>query len=139
MKIQERGRAERTTEQNAAMCNSLWAEHGDVSDYFNLGYMHDIGWTVPQDYVEASKWYRKAAEQGYPQAQYRLGVMYYKGQGKTQDADEAYVWLSIALASGFRGATKKLDKVAAKLAPEALKSAQKRAAGLFDEILHRQE
>ncbi len=29
-----------------------------------LGFMYDNGQGVPQDYAEAAKWYRKAAEQG---------------------------------------------------------------------------
>lgn len=139
MKRQERGRADHTTGQNAVRRNSLWAEHGDVSDYFNLGYMYDIGWTVPQDYAEALKWYRKAADHGYPQAQYKLGVMYYKGQGVTRNIAEAYVWFSIALASGFKGAIKKLDKAATRLSPEEQKSAQERATCLFEETRQRKE
>jgi len=33
------------------------------------------------DYATAFKWYRKAAEQGQTEAQFKLGQMYYKGQG----------------------------------------------------------
>jgi TPR repeat protein len=40
---------------------------------------------VPQDYAEAVKWYRKAADQGNAVAQYDLGVMYDKGQGVPQN------------------------------------------------------
>ena len=43
------------------------------------------GLGVPQDYTEAVNWFRKAAEQGYAQAQYKLGVMYDEGLGVTQD------------------------------------------------------
>jgi len=32
--------------------------------------MYDKGQGVPQDYAEALKWYRKAAEQGFAEAQY---------------------------------------------------------------------
>jgi TPR repeat protein len=38
-----------------------------------------------QDYAEAVKWYRKAAEQGDVKAQSNLGVMYASGQGVKQD------------------------------------------------------
>ena len=31
------------------------------------------------------KWYRKAAEQNYAEAQYNLGVCYYNGQGVAKD------------------------------------------------------
>ena len=36
---------------------------------------------VPQDYVQAADWYRKAAEQDAAEAQYRLGQMLAIGQG----------------------------------------------------------
>ena len=42
--------------------------------------MYDNGKGVPQDYAEAVKWYRLAAEQGYARAQYNLGLMYDNGK-----------------------------------------------------------
>ena len=36
---------------------------------------------MPQDYAEAVKWYRKAAEQGNAIAQNNLGVMFARGVG----------------------------------------------------------
>ena len=43
---------------------TLKAEQGDAVAQFNLGVKYDNGQGVPQDYAEAVKWYRKAAEQG---------------------------------------------------------------------------
>ena len=43
--------------------------------------MYDKGEGVPQDYKEATKWYRLAAEQGDASAQTKLGYMYDHGQG----------------------------------------------------------
>ena len=43
--------------------------------------MHKKGQGVPQDYAEAVKWYRLAADQGMGEAQYNLGVMYKNGLG----------------------------------------------------------
>ena len=40
------------------------AEQGDAFAQFSLGIMYDNGEGVPQDYAEAVKWYRLAAEQG---------------------------------------------------------------------------
>jgi hypothetical protein len=40
------------------------AEQGDGRAQLYLGTMFDIGLGVPQDYAEAVKWYRLAAEQG---------------------------------------------------------------------------
>ncbi len=40
------------------------AQQGDSSAQTNLGLMYDNGWGVPQDDVEAVRWYRLAAAQG---------------------------------------------------------------------------
>ena len=40
---------------------------------------------VPQNYAEALKWYRLAADQGDADAQYNLGVMYANGQGRAAE------------------------------------------------------
>jgi TPR repeat protein len=54
--------------------------------------MYSRGEGVPQDYVEGVKWYRKAAEQGYAEAQHNLGRMYFTGRGVDQDHAEAMRW-----------------------------------------------
>ena len=46
--------------------------------------MYAKGQGVPQDYAEAVKWYRLAAEQGFAMAQDNLGLMYKNGQGVPQ-------------------------------------------------------
>jgi TPR repeat protein len=45
------------------------AEQGDASAQFNLGLMYDNGEGVPENDIEAVKWYRLAAQQGYAKAQ----------------------------------------------------------------------
>ena len=40
------------------------AEQGDALVQFNLGFMYDNGYGVPQNYKTALKWYRRSAEQG---------------------------------------------------------------------------
>jgi TPR repeat protein len=47
---------------------------------------------VVKDHAEAAKWYRKAAEQNYAEAQYNLGLGYYKGEGVAKDQAEAVKW-----------------------------------------------
>jgi hypothetical protein len=39
------------------------AEEGDAESQFRLGVMYETGQGVPQDYAEAVRWYRKAAQQ----------------------------------------------------------------------------
>ena len=55
---------------------------------------------MPQDYAEAVKWYRKAAEQGYADAQLSLGFMYVNGKGVPQDGAEAVRWIGKAASQG---------------------------------------
>jgi len=55
---------------------------------------------VKQDYAEAVRWYRKAAEQGHALAQCNLGVMYDKGRGVKQDHAEAVRWYRKAAEKG---------------------------------------
>ena len=49
------------------------AERGVASTQWLMGYYYAYGEGVPQDYKEAVKWYRKAAEQGDAIAQRSLG------------------------------------------------------------------
>jgi TPR repeat protein len=56
---------------------------------------------VLQDYAEAVRWYRLAAEQGYAQAQYYLGEMYRNAQGFTQDYSEAVKWYRLSAEQGY--------------------------------------
>ena len=61
------------------------AEAGDAKVQFNIGSMYENGVGVRQDYAEAAKWYRKAAEQGDVDAARILGLAYYLGKWVPQD------------------------------------------------------
>lgn len=54
-----------------------------------------------KDYSEAAKWYRKAAEQGNAEAQYRLGYMYHLCYGFATDYSEAMKWYRKAAEQGY--------------------------------------
>jgi hypothetical protein len=56
------------------------------------------GQGVPQDNAESAKWYRLAADQGNPQAQYNLCLWYAQGEGGTPDNVQAYMWFNLAAA-----------------------------------------
>jgi len=47
---------------------------------------------VPEDHVEAARWYRKAARQGNLQAEFNLAALYDIGQGVPLDHAEAARW-----------------------------------------------
>lgn len=63
-------------------------------------YSKGLEYDNKKDYVEAVKWYRKAAEQGQADAQTNLGYCYEKGYGVTQDYVEAVKWYRKAAEQG---------------------------------------
>ena len=109
------------------------AKTGDDAAQNNLGFMYDNGRGVPQDDVEAVKWYRMAAEQGLASGQNNLGFMYANGRGVPQDHVEAYAWLSVAAVGGDADAAKYRDIVKESLSGSQLAQGQRRATELFEE------
>lgn len=85
---------------------------------YMLGMMYYKGQGVPQDAVEAAKWFTKAAAQGVSQAQYRLGTLYATGDGVTQDYETAYAWYTVADKLGHKQAAAGLAAASENLSPE---------------------
>ena len=56
---------------------------------------------VAQNYAEAVKWYRMAADQGNASAQFNLGYCYDMGQGVPQDYGEAVKWYRKSADQGY--------------------------------------
>ena len=63
--------------------------------------MYAEGHGVPQDYPEAVRWFRKAADQGNATAQGNLGDCYGNGNGVIKDYVQAYKWDNLASAQGL--------------------------------------
>ena len=88
------------------------AEQGDASGQHKLGLMYSgEGQGVPQDYAEAVKWVRMAAEQGHAEAQADLGRMYVVGRGVPQDYAEAVKWVRMAAEQGDAEAQANLGRM----------------------------
>jgi uncharacterized protein len=94
--------------------------------------MFASGKGVQQDDVEAAKWYRKAADQGYADADYNIGFMYATGQGVPQDYVQAYQWFETAAARYARSETesraravKYRDLIAKRMTPAQIAEAEK--------------
>ncbi len=101
----------------------------------NFGLMYAEGRGVPQDYAEAVRWYRLAADQGDAVAQSFLGLMYAEGQRVLQDYGQAHMLFNLA-ASRLTGAQRERavsnrDAVADLMSPDDLSEAQ-RLAGEWD-------
>ena len=73
--------------------------------------MYYNGRGVAQDYVEAARWYRLAADQGSALSQYALGMMYYYGQGVATDYIEAFKWVKLAATSSDQDVDKVRDLI----------------------------
>jgi TPR repeat protein len=89
--------------------------------------MYHISRIVPQDYAAAIGWYRKAAEQGSPEAQVLLGFMYFQGDGVPEDYVIAHMWFNLAAVGGDKEAVKARGLVTAKMTPAQIAEAQKLA------------
>lgn len=111
------------------------AEQGEARAEDQLGWLLALNPAAgaPRDYAEAAKWFRKAADQDYPDAQINLGLLYYKGLGVPKDPVEAYYWLALG-----RGQQNLLYLVKDKLTPGQLKEVKARVgAKAWDTIRHK--
>ena len=74
------------------------AEKGDPHAQFYMGaYNHlKLG-----NYKEAVKWFRKSAEQGCAEAQFRLAELYFQGAGAAANDQEGFKWLLKAAENGY--------------------------------------
>jgi hypothetical protein len=74
---------------------------GDAEEQYAIGFAYQNGrGGLPQDYAEAARWYRLAAEQGSVEAQYGLGRMYRIGEGVPEDDAEAARFYRLAAEQG---------------------------------------
>jgi tetratricopeptide (TPR) repeat protein len=99
------------------------AEEGNASAEQLVGtvYFHQ------NNMVEAVKWYRKAGDQGYGQAQRNLGYHYQKGIGVLRDVVTADMWLNLAAAAGESDAADERDELEKRMSPAQIAEAEKLA------------
>jgi uncharacterized protein len=72
------------------------AEAGNPDAQNQLGVFYSEGRGVPQNYLEAKDWFKKAADQGHADAQVNLGTLYSLGQGATFSDQMALFWFQKA-------------------------------------------
>jgi len=94
---------------------------------------------VPQDFVEAAKWYRMAADQGSTFSQYLLGIMYTEGEGVPEDHVEAYARLNVASARNFYAAFGAKKSLVSKMTKEQIAEAQKRSKEIWAALEERKK
>lgn len=88
------------------------AIEGSRSDQFSLGNAFYNGTSgVVQDRDKAVKWFRQAAENGLPEAQYMLAECYYYGRGVLEDEERAIVLYEKAANQGHKESIIRLAKM----------------------------
>jgi len=65
---------------------------------------------VREDEAEAVKWFIKAANQQYAEAQFSLGKCYYNGEGVKQNLKKAKEYFELAAEQGYEDAINFLNE-----------------------------
>ena len=99
------GSPEQKEIRNHAKDNILeLANEEDVFAQASAAWGYREGYGTAVDHVEAVKWVRKAAEQGFARAQYDLGLMYEFGRGVERSYEKAVEWYQKAAEQGAASA-----------------------------------
>ncbi|MEZ5849819.1 MAG: protein kinase [Hyphomicrobiaceae bacterium] len=69
--------------------------HGDESSQHLFGFWYEVGFVVQQNYTEALRNYRAAAERLYGPSMQEIGNLYYDGKGVTKNQAEALRWFRL--------------------------------------------
>jgi len=80
-----------------------FAEQGQATAQYILGWIFQNGEGVRQDYAESARWYAKAAEKGNPDAQYAIGSYFLYGTGVGRDTAQAAAWFRKSAEQGKAG------------------------------------
>jgi hypothetical protein len=72
------------------------AQAGDLNAQNELGILYSEGRGLPQNYLEAKDWFKKAADQGHAGAQVNLGTLYSLGRGAPYSDHMALFWFQKA-------------------------------------------
>ena len=80
----------------------------DLEAQFQMGMSFYHGKDVHQNYTEAARFFRSAAEGGHSSAQAYLGYCYYEGLGAPQDYTESVKWFRKSAEQGDASAQTKL-------------------------------
>lgn len=109
--------------QAAAHWFELAAKQGNASAKYELASMFEHGRGVPQDFSEAARLYKAAAEAHVEGATGMLGQLYIR----MKDPVSAHMWYNISAANDLPWAAERRDKLASQMTPAQLAQAQKLA------------
>ena len=77
------------------------AREGNPEAAYGVADLYRSGRGVKQDFTQAARWYRVAAEQSHIVAQYNLAILYTVGRGVPVDLAEARHWFHSASERGY--------------------------------------
>ena len=89
--------------------------------------MYANGDGIPQDFEQAEKWFRLAADRGIAKAQTNLGFLYLRGEGVPQNDVQAHKWFKLASTQGDAEGTKNRDIVEKRMTPQQIAQAEELA------------
>ena len=96
--------AVQTEEESKFNNEKKLAEGGDATAQFNLGLRYSTQTTYfvvgSKDDAESGKWFSKAADQGFTNAQIEIGRACYFGRGVVEDKNKAVNWFRKAAEQG---------------------------------------
>lgn len=94
-------------EGDTETAHAIWQKHafrGDTRSQYGLAVMFELGQGVSQNYSEAARWYKLAAEQHYAMASNNLAMLYESGKGVAQNIQAAVELYREAAAQGLPSA-----------------------------------
>lgn len=109
-------------------------ENGDpgaetkLCSFFSRGNPLYPGDAYPQNYAKAMMWCRRAADEGYAEAQFRIGQMYWRGEGVPKDLVQSYMWMLLAAKQNPRVVAQNIPVMERFLTPDQVAEAKRRAS-----------
>ena len=85
------------------------AEKDNPIAFFYIGECFYYGRGTTKSLTEAINWYKKSAEQGFSDAQYKMGLFHEKGIGVLKDKDESMKYFKKAAAQGHAKALYRIE------------------------------
>ncbi|HEV2214175.1 MAG TPA: hypothetical protein VGR64_02725 [Terracidiphilus sp.] len=118
------GMAQRATAQDAALVAK--AKTGDAAAETKLGdYYANL--STPDGYNQAATWYKKAAEKGYGEAEYKLGIAYCWHEGVPQDFAQGYFEIAVGIGDGVEDSNHWLNFAASHMTAAEVTAAKEKA------------
>jgi len=87
---------------------ALLASEGDAEAQIYMGYMHEHGLGIPQNYKTAARWYSLAVKKNSSHAQFNLAHLHFNGLGFPQNYQTALNLYKKSAESGFAPAQNNL-------------------------------